>query len=136
MKFLEKLFGAEPKSSLHPELEQAEREAIIDLLLLAIYVDDHLSLSESKVFDDAADSMGWDSTTGPSLYINNATERARTARSSEEGTARLINYVAERLSSVGSKERALELLNRLFMADGKTDTEKAFFKQVEASFAG
>lgn len=135
MKFLEKLFGSEPRSSLHAELLQAEREAILDLLLLAIYVDDHLSLSETREFDDAADSMGWDSSTGPSVYICNATDRARTARTSDELTADFIAYVSERLSSHGSKERALELLNRLFMADGKTEKEKTFFKLVEATFA-
>ena len=136
MKFLKKLFGnEEPRSSLHPELQQAEREAILDLLLLAIYVDNHLSLSETKEFDDAADSMGWESSAGPTVYICNATDRARTARSGEETTAEFINYVAERLCSTGSQERALELLNRLFMADGKTEKEKTFFKQVEAAFA-
>ena len=50
MKFLEKLFSSEQGSSLHPAVAQVEREAIIDLLLLAIYVDNHLSLGESGVF--------------------------------------------------------------------------------------
>ncbi|MFT5837211.1 MAG: hypothetical protein ACI9ZV_000715 [Candidatus Azotimanducaceae bacterium] len=136
MKFLEKLFSSErPRSSLHSELKQAEREAILDLLLLATYVDGHLSLSETKEFDDAADAMGWESSTGPSVYISNATDRARTARSGKETTAEFINYVAARLGSSGSRERALELLNRLFLADGKTEQEKVFFKQVEAAFA-
>ena len=46
---------------------------------------------------------------------------------SEETLAEFIGYVARRLSSTGSKERALELLNRLFRIDGKTETEKAFW---------
>ncbi|MGB0744789.1 MAG: hypothetical protein ACPGSB_09710 [Opitutales bacterium] len=136
MKFLEKLFGAESKSTLHPELQQSEREAVIDLLLMAIYVDDHLSLSETKEFDDTTDTLGWDSNTGLSVYISSATDRARTARTSEEGTEAFISFVAERLNSKGSKERALTLLNHLFMADGKTDKEKDFFSKVEAAFAG
>lgn len=133
MKFLEKLFSPEPVSSLHPALEQAEREAIIDLLLLAVYADNHLSLSESGEFDATAESLGWDSITAPSIYINNATNRAREAHSSEAATAELIRFVAKRLTSVGSKARALDLLNRLLMSDGKTDKEMAFFKQVEAN---
>lgn len=135
MKFLEKLFGGETRSALHPELQQPEREAIIDLLLMAIYVDDHLSLSETKEFDDTAESLGWDSNTGLSVYIDSATDRARTARSSEEGTDEMVGFIAERLTSKGSKERALTLLNHLFMADGKTDKEKDFFSKVEAAFA-
>lgn len=134
MRFLEKLFGAEPRSSLHPELQQPEREAVIDLLLMAIYVDDHLSLSESKELDDSTESLGWDSSTGVSVYISTATDRARTARSSEAATAQFIDYAAERLSSKAARQRALELLNRLFMADGKTDKEKVFFNKVETAF--
>lgn len=136
MKFLEKLFFSDEGSSLHPAIEQPEREAIIDLLLLAIYVDGHLSLAESSEFDSAADSLGWDSSTGPSIYISTATDRARNARSSEDSVSEFIAFAAQRLTSAGSKERALVLLNRLFTSDGKTETEKAFFKQVEAAFAG
>ncbi len=136
MKFLEKLFHHEHGSSLHAALQQPEREAILDLLLLATYVDDFLSLSETKEFDDAADSLGWESATALDVYISNATSRVRNARASEESVAELIAFVAQRLTSVGSKECALTLLNRLFMADGKTAEESAFFKQVEAAFAG
>jgi hypothetical protein len=135
MKFLEKLFSAEQGSSLHGSIEQPEREAMIDLLLLGTYVDRHISLSESKAFDDAADALGWDSQTGPSIYISNATSRARDAHRSEATTAELIAFIARRLTSVGAKERALSLLNRLFMADGRTEKEAEFFKQVEAVFA-
>ncbi|MEM1223010.1 MAG: hypothetical protein AAGH40_09625 [Verrucomicrobiota bacterium] len=61
MKFFEKLFGNEEGSKLHSKLEQPEREAIIDLLLLGIYVDDHISLSETAAFDDFTEVLGWDS---------------------------------------------------------------------------
>ena len=135
MKFLEKLFGDETRSSRHSELQQPEREAIIDLLLMAIYVDDHLSLSETKQLDESTETLGWASSTGLTVYISTATNRVRTARSSEEATAQFVDYVGERLKSDGAKERALELLNRLFMADGKTEKEKVFFDQVEARFA-
>ena len=135
MKFLEKLFSADEGSSLHPAIEQPEREAIIDLLLLAIYIDGHLSLAESSEFDTAADSLGWDSITGPSVYISTATDRARNARTNEASVSEFIAFVAQRLTSAGSKERALVLLNRLFTADGKTESEKAFFKQVEAALS-
>ncbi len=135
MEFLEKLFSGDQGSSLHPAVTQAEREAIIDLLLLAIYIDGHLSLAESNEFNSAADSLGWESSTGPSVYISTATDRARNARTSEDSVAELIRFVALRLSSAGSKERALVLLNRLLTSDGKTEKEKVFFKQVEAAFA-
>ncbi len=135
MKFLEKLFSAEQGSSLHGALQQPEREAIIDLLLLGIYIDNHLSLGETSEFDASTESLGWDSTTGPSIYISNATTRARDVRLSEDAIAEFIRFAASRLTSAGSKERALTLLNRLLMSDGKTEKEADFFKQVEADFS-
>lgn len=134
MKFLERLFGGEARSASQPELEQAEREAIVDLLLLAMYVDGHVSLSESQEFDAATDAMGWASTTAPSVYFSTATDRARSASSSEDSTAQLIQYVSERLQSVDARARAMDLLNRLFLSDGRTEKEKDFFKQVEVVF--
>lgn len=131
MKFIEKLFSKAQGSSLHPSLVQSEREAIIDLLLLAAYADNHLSFNESREFDEATESLGWDSSTGVSVYLSNATDRARNALGNE---GPLIEYVAERLNTPASKDRALELLNRLFIADGKDEKEQAFFKRVEVAF--
>ncbi len=135
MKFLEKLFGAEQGSKLHPALGQAEREAIVDLLIMAIYVDNHLSLAESKELEESTDALGWESVTDLETYISTATARARDARSDEGLRAEYINFVAERLTTYAGKERALELLNKVFLADGKNEVEKAFFKQVEAVLA-
>lgn len=134
MKFLKSLFGSSKNSSLHPPLRQDEREAIIDLLLMGIYFDNHLSLGESEEFKSVSDSIGWESDLDISVYIDTTIGNVRNARSSEETTTEFLNYVVRRLDSSGSRERALELLNRLFRIDGKTDTEKIFFRQVETVF--
>ncbi|MGB0414814.1 MAG: hypothetical protein ACPGJU_10265 [Coraliomargarita sp.] len=133
MKFLEKLFSAEQGSRIHPALEQPEREAIVDLLIIAIYVDNHLSLAESAELEESAGVLGWESVTDLDTYISTATARARDARSAESLRAEYIQHAVERLSSDASKERALELLNKVFLADGKNEVEKAFFKQVETA---
>jgi hypothetical protein len=134
MKFIKDLFTSSKNSSLHPPLQQGEREAIIDMLLMGIYFDDHLSLSESEEFKSLTDLIGWESDLDISVYVDNTILRVRNVRSSEEALTEFIRYIAERLNSAGSRERALELLNRLLRTDGKTDTENVFFKQVEAAF--
>lgn len=135
MKILEKLFGEPEPSSPSPALEQLEREAIVDLLLLAVYVDNHLSLSESKVFDESTDSMGWESETSIYVYLDHATHRVRNVRGNDEAIIELIGYVSERLKSAEARKRAMALLNRLFMADSTTAKEKDFISKVEAAFA-
>ncbi len=49
-------------------LVQNEREAIIDLLLLGIYQDNHLSLAEDQVFHTEVDAFQWESTTAIEIY--------------------------------------------------------------------
>lgn len=134
MKFLKKLFGSTKESSLYPSLDQREREAIVDLLLMAIYIDNFLSLSETEELKSTADLLGWESETDFSVYIDDAITRVRNVRSNEESLAEFIKYVATRLVSPGSRERALELLNRLLRSDGKSEAEKTFFNKVESSF--
>ena len=134
MKFFKDIFASLKNPSLHQPLQQDEREAIIDLLLLGIYYDDHLSLGESEEFRSVVNSIGWESELEVSGYINNAILRVRSIRSSDETCSDFIRQIAKRLTSAGSRERALKLLNRLFRTDGKTNIEKAFFQQVEAAF--
>ncbi|WP_269524481.1 hypothetical protein [Coraliomargarita parva] len=133
MKFIEKLFTSERGSSLHGALEQTEREAIVDLLIMAVYVDSHLSLRESHEFDGLTDSLGWESGTAVDFYACNATNRVYGALSCEDSTREFVDFAAQRLKSKASRERALELLNKLFQSDGKTEAEAKFFKRVEAS---
>lgn len=136
MNFLKRLFQNEPpKQGLHAPLTQTEREAIIDLLLLAIYADNHISHAETVELDNTVDSIGWDSGSDVELYINGATARARSARQNQETKSEFIDYVAERLSTTANKQRALDLLNRLFIADGKSDEEAVLFALIESKLS-
>ena len=134
MKFLKGLFGSSKDSSGRAPLKQDEREAILDLLLLGIYFDNHLSLGESQEFESVVDSIEWESSLSITVYIYDATVRVRSARTSEEAITEFIEHVARRLSSNDSREYAFELLNRLFRTDGKSDTKKAFCRRVKATF--
>ncbi len=49
MKIFEKLFHKNAKTK--DELNQTEREAIVDLLTLGVYADNHLSLAEDETFE-------------------------------------------------------------------------------------
>ena len=135
MKFLKNLFSELSKdSSTKPKLKQPESEAVIDLMLLGIYGDDHFSLSESRELDAISNSLAWKSNQDLSVYIDNAVVRVRNARLSDEATDEFIQYIARRLTSPGAKEYALELLNRLLRSDGKNEVEKVLFKKIEAIF--
>ena len=133
LKLLEKLFAG--SQATKSGLNQSQREAVIDLLLLAIYADNHISLDENQVLEDSIDSLGWNSGTGLSMYINDATTRVRNAQNDEASTNEFIDTIATRLDSQRSKDKALSLLVELFDSDGTSVAEESFYTQLQSKLA-
>ena len=134
MKILETLFNR--NSHKKDGLTQTEREAIVDLLTLGVYADNHLSVAEDVAFETLTNKMNWESKRDISYYIYAATERARQARSDEGAVEEFLNYVAERLQSPAAHSQALNLLNKLFSADGSNKKDGDFYKTVERILKG
>jgi len=133
LKLFEKLFASSTTSETG--IAQSEREAIVDLLLLAIYADNHISLDENQVLEDGLSDLGWDSGTSVSMYVNTANTKARNALSDETSHAEFMDSVTTRLNSATSKEKALGLLTELFEADGTSVAEEDFYKTLETKLA-
>ena len=125
LKFFKNLFSNSLKdSSLQPPLKQVEREAIIDLLLLGIYGDNHLSLSESNELNIATGSLGWESKQDLSVYIDSSVVRIRKVRLNEEAIIESIDAdtiydVPNLMLSEGLHEVVLK----------KLDMEKCLFRE-------
>jgi len=105
MEILKKLFASEPISRASEELEQKEKEAIIDLLLIATYADNHLSLAENEMFKEEVDKFSWEANTPLDTYLNDATNRARSALDSDETVEAYLETTPESLSSISSSSR-------------------------------
>ena len=131
MKLLKKLFAPKPIARTREDLEQEEKEAIIDLLLIATYADNHLSLAENKILNEEFDKFSWEANISLDLYLNDATNRARNALDSDKTVEAYLETISNRLSSRYSKSRALDLLSKLFYSDGNVDSEKAFTLKVK-----
>ena len=130
MEILKKLFASEPISRASEELEQIEKEAIVDLLLIAIYADNHLSLAENEILKEEVDKFSWEASIPLDIYFKDATSRARNALDSDKTVEAYLETISSRLSSRYSKSKALDLLSKLFHSDGKVDSEKAFTLKV------
>ena len=50
-------------------MTQDSRQVLIELLFLSLYMDDHLSLAEDGVLNDALESLGWDSPASREQFI-------------------------------------------------------------------
>ena len=130
MKLFEKLFSKD-NSSAGDGLQQHEREAIVDLLLMGAYTDNRLSLREEKAFESLTGTLNWESETELSDYMDKAIARIRDIRSNPRATEGFLNTVKERLDSRTSVTKVLKLLHQIFASDGRSWAEANFYRQVE-----
>tara|TARA_R100000027_G_scaffold61554_3_gene52983 strand:+ start:12993 stop:13403 length:411 start_codon:yes stop_codon:yes gene_type:complete len=136
MNFISKLFGGKTRSGGKDGLTQTEREAIVDLLLLCTYADNHLSLAEDRVLQEQVDGYSWESGTSIGLYVASATDRARKATDDEDRFDEYMTSVANRLEADTSSEKAVELMEKLFRSDGTVAAETVFADRVRTYLYG
>jgi hypothetical protein len=119
-----------------PRLEQSQREAIVDLLLLGIYADRHIAASEQDFLATEIDRMGWDELHSPEIYLQRATPIAREVLTgAADRIPAFLQVVGDRLSEVETMKYAIEKFSALIALDGITsEAEAALFDQVMESF--
>lgn len=129
MSLFSNLFNAERSES--DGLSQSQREGLVDLLVLAMYVDNTLSLSEDAVLKAQLDGFCWEGPSTADDYVNAAIGRIRVLRGSEFSVDELLKSIKERLGDYETRLTAVGICERLLAADGKADSEKAFLNKVK-----
>lgn len=121
------------QSPAGPQLAQAEREAIVDLLHFCIYADSLIALREGEFINAALASIGWDENHSFASFEARSIAGARTARDSDAAKQGFLDYAAERLKAPAARYRAVELCAKLFNADGKTAAqESTLLKEIRS----
>lgn len=115
-------------------MTQPSREAIIELLLLSLYLDDHLSMAEDAALESALQSLGWESEKPKDICILNAFARARRATASDESTRQYIDERVAVIQADGQEAVALEWLGKVLAADGLTQPEERFLHRLHDRF--
>jgi hypothetical protein len=108
-------------------LTQPQREAIVDLLLFAMYEDQRVAMQEDIFIDQHVRKMKWESGTYPSTYVDMATARVRQARESAEGREHFLRRIRDRLSDPVAKQRAVDMCRELLDADRIESAEESQF---------
>lgn len=112
-------------------MNQDSRKAIIELLFLALYQDDRLSLAEDEVLTAALDSLGWESPQPREICVLNAFGVVREAASCAiRSEAFLVERTAV-IKQAGDSATALTLLSKVLAADGLTSEEERFLSKIE-----
>lgn len=116
-------------------MTQPHREAILDLIVLAMFADSHLSLKEDEALQAALEEIGWEGTTSREIHLCRAMSRARQASDSPAATSEYITERAKVLADGWSSTEAVCQLASVLASDGVTAEETAFLSQVRAAMA-
>ena len=116
-------------------MTQSQREALLDLLNLAILTDAHISLKEEDELHAAIEALGWESTRPREIFLLNSMRHARNATDSAEAISAFVSAKAQSFATADEQNAALAALSSLLAADGLAADESAFLSQFKAAFA-
>lgn len=107
-----------------PELQQQEREAIVDLLHFCVYADSHIALKEGAFLSQVVDVIGWETRSSFSSYEARSISKARAAKENADEKRALLESVAARLGEKPVRDLAVDLCRQLFAVDGSTEQKE------------
>ena len=80
-------------------MNQKQREALVDLLLLGMFADGSLKVSDDQKLLSVIDEIGWQSYQTPDLYFQSAIAKARDAADTEAGTLARLKKINDGLDN-------------------------------------
>jgi len=116
-------------------MTQPQREALLDLLVLSIFADTHVSLTEEETLQARIQGMGWESEKPREIHFLNAMHRARAAIDSAEATDLFVAVRASQFSTPASRLAALEAIRSVVASDGHGEHESSFLALLRKHLA-
>ena len=117
------------------KLTQPQREGVLDLLLLGIYADSTVRLSEIERVYNLLSPFKWESYQDPQEYSETGISRARAATENDAAMEDFLARVSLRLGNDDVKKLALALLARLIESDDTaTESEADFYQKAKTAF--
>lgn len=108
---------------------QSQHEALINIFVLAMYSDNHLSLAEDESLNRFVDTIGWESGTGRTNFVNDAIARCH-ALNTESDIAAYIEKNGAEFSTPEAKSAALQQLTAFLKVDGIASQEAPLLAKV------
>jgi hypothetical protein len=120
-----------------PSLDQVQREAIVDLLLLGMYADRHVAVAEQEFLAAAIATLGWDEFYSPEIYFQRVVPTVREVLGNADRTCGFLQNISARLDQVDVMKFAIEKFSTLIALDGVTEASEAvlFDAVMEIFFA-
>ncbi len=115
-------------------LNQPQREALIELLSLAILVDGRVTAAEETAMIHALKKLGWESDRPRELVLLKALQEARDIVDDEKC---VVAFLASRAALFETKEEhevAMKFLMMVLEIDGMDDADDTFLARIQAAF--
>ena len=106
------------------DVTQNEREAIIELMMMTMYSDKTLKLSEDEVIQEYTENIKWESPLSLEFYFGKVTPKIRAALGDKEKMTAFLEDVNNRIETEAVKSQVLKLCNDLAMADEEFSVEE------------
>jgi hypothetical protein len=100
-------------------MNQKQRESLIDLLLLGMFADGSLKVSDDRQLLSVIEEIGWESYQTPDLYFQSAIAKARDAADTEARTLARLKKINDGLASDDIRQQALDRLQQFLSLDGE-----------------
>ena len=114
----------------HSNYDQKQREALIDLLLLGMFADGSLKVSDDRQLLSVIAEIGWESYQTPDLYFQSAIAKARDAADTEARTLARLKKINDGLASGDIRQQALDRLQQFLSLDGEPGLEESKFLEL------
>lgn len=108
------------------------RKAMVEILLLAPYLDKHLSLVEDAALEQALTAVGWNPSRPDDVCLTSAFAVVREAGTCDLKTHEFMQQRTAILKSAGEAHLAFEWLGRILGSDGMSQNESYFLKQAKS----
>jgi hypothetical protein len=106
-------------------MNQKQREALVDLLLLGMFADGSLKVSDDQKLTSVIEEIGWESYQTPDLYLQSAIAKARDAADTEAKTLARLRKINDGLASDDIRHLAIERLEQFLRLNGEPHLEEA-----------
>ena len=106
-------------------LQQAQREAIVDLLNYCMFADNFVARAEKQLVTATGATLDWDRNISFEVYEGGSIGKARRAKDEAAFRKTFLDSIKQRLDTKQSRELALGLCRDLFVADANMAANEA-----------
>jgi hypothetical protein len=127
------------KKSPLGDADQQQREALVDLLVLAMFIDRHVANAEGELIRARAEGgpdVAWQGSRSYQQFFDASVRRTRDVLGSDDATRAYLEDIALRLETDEQRDKALAACRELVDIDGeRAEAEENLLSQAREIFA-